>query len=107
MLARQSDCVRPSTMPALPLLLLLSSPSRFFGPFFGGRGSGVGVSPQVAKSAFVEAPLTPTLSPQERGEGAQAEMRGAKERRYRASGSQPAHSTSMPRALIAAAALGP
>jgi len=41
-------------------------------PPSGGEGWGEGVFPRVAHSAFVEAPLTPTLSPQERGEGARA-----------------------------------
>jgi Fe-S oxidoreductase len=35
-------------------------------------GEGEGVYPRVARPAFVEAPLTPTLSPQEPREGAQA-----------------------------------
>src|SRR5262249_62177690 len=44
---------------------------RSLSPFF--RGEKVGVRGPSASALFAEAPLTPTLSPQERGEGAQTQ----------------------------------
>ncbi len=45
-------------------------------PPLGGEGRGEGGSPRVVTPEFAEAPLTPTLSPQERGEGEERRSAG-------------------------------